>query len=89
MKYYEESKIIKELANRMGEYAEVDDFNPYSYAGHDYLVLRWLRDQVRLQHPTTWLDFVSFVSGPMYEYTTGDYVKAAVLAIGIIDTSKE
>ena len=89
MKYYEQDKIIAELAGRMGEYAEVDDFNPYSYAGHDYLVLAWLRDQVRVQYPATWADFVSYISGPMHEYRTGDYVKAAVFAIGIIDISKE
>ena len=90
MKYYEQGDIIKKLAERMGNYLDgVEDFNPYEKPEHDYLVLTWLRDVVRLEYISTWTDFVSYISGPMHAYVVGDYVKAAIFAIGIIDISKK
>ena len=88
MKFFEQNDILKQLAAKMGDYADVDDFHPLDKVEHDYLVLEWMRDVVKVKHPTTYQDFIGYVSGPMHTYETGDFVKNAIIAIGIIDTSK-
>lgn len=89
MKFFEQNDILKQLANKMGDYADINDFHPLDNAEHDYRVQLWMREDVRLNNPTTYQDYISYISGPMHAYTVGDYVKAAIFAIGIIDTSKE
>jgi len=68
----------------MGEFADVDDFHPLDNVEHDYSVLEWMRGAVKHEKPDTYATFVSYVSGPMHAYVTGDYVKAAIFAIGIV-----
>ena len=89
MQFFEQNDILKQLANRMGEYADVDDFHPLDNVAHDYMVLEWMRNDVKVESVTTYNDFVGMISGPMHAYVTGDYVKAALFAIGIIDTNKK
>jgi hypothetical protein len=86
MKFFEEGDVLKQLANRMGDYADFEDFHPLD---NDYAVLEWMRNDVRLKYPTTYNDFISYISGAMHCYQIGDYVKAALFAIGITNTSKE
>lgn len=88
MKFFEQNDVLKQLASKMGEYANVDDFHPLDNVAHDYAVLEWMRDVVRVENVTTYGEFIAMVSGPMHLYKTGDYVKGAIFSIGIIDTSK-
>lgn len=88
MKFFEQNDILKQLAHKMGEYADVDDFHPLDNVEHDYAVLEWMRNTVRHESSTTYNEFISMISGSMYLYEIGDFVKAAIFSIGIIDTSK-
>ena len=69
--------------------ADVEDFHPLDQVEHDYLVLEWMRNVVKNERPTTYDDFVSYISGPMHAYVVGDYVKAAIFAIGIVTPGKK
>ena len=91
MQYFEQNDILKQLASRMGDLGptDLDDWHPLDNAAHDYMVLEWMRTAVRLESPATHKDFISYISGPMHAYVTGDYVKAALFAIGIIDANKK
>ncbi len=89
MKVFQEYDILKQLASRMEEYADVDDFNPLDNVKHDYQVLEWMRDVVKVKNPETFNKFISYVSGAMHHYVTGDYVKAAIIAIGVRDVNKD
>lgn len=91
MQFFEENNVLKQLALKMGEDgpADFDDWHPLDNAAQDYMVLEWMRNTVRLEFKTTYEEFISYVSGAMHQYKTGDYTKAALFAIGIIDVSKK
>lgn len=88
MKIFKQYDILKQLASRMGDYADVDDFHPLDNVEHDYRVLEWMRNVVRVESADTHSKFISYISGPMHRYVVGDYVKAAIIAIGVEDVSK-
>jgi hypothetical protein len=75
-----------QLADRMD--ISPEGFNPLYSTSDDYKVLQWMRNDVRVNYPSTWLTFASYVSGAMHQYVVGDYTKGAMLAIGIVDTGK-
>lgn len=91
MEIFKQGDILKQLASRMGEDgpADFDDWHPLDNPAQDYMVLEWMRNTVRVKFPATYQDFISYVSGAMHQYNVGDYTKAALFAIGIIDTSKK
>lgn len=91
MEFFEQNNVLKQLAVKMGEDgpASLEDWHPLDNPAQDYMVLEWMRNTVRVEFKTTYEDFVSYISGPMHYYKTGDYTKAALFAIGIIDISKK
>jgi hypothetical protein len=83
---FKEEDILRELADRME--IDVEGFNPFYNVEDDYKVLLWMRTTVRMEYVDTWKTFASYVSGAMHQYEVGDYVRNAILAIGIVTPSK-
>ena len=85
---FSEEALIKELIARM-EMDESVDFNPFIRPQDDYKVLQWMRTTVKGEYITTYRTFISYISGAMYQYVVGDFVRCAILAIGIISAEQE
>lgn len=85
---FSEEALIKELKARM-EMDESVDFNPFIKPQDDYKVLQWMRTTVKSEYVTTYRTFISYISGAMHQYVVGDYVRGAILAIGIISAAQE
>ena len=83
---FDNDDLRVQLADRMD--IEEVGFNPLFSVEDDYKVLQWMRTTVRMKYPTTHDLFVSYVSGAMHHYVVGDWTRGAMLAIGIIDSSK-
>ena len=85
---FSEEGLIRELKDRM-EMDEGVDFNPFIRPQDDYKVLQWMRTVVKSEYITTYRTFTSYISGAMHQYVVGDYVRGAILAIGIISAEQE
>lgn len=83
---FENDDLRVQLADRME--ANPDDFEPFVNPTHDYDVLLWMRHTVKAKWPDTYRTFISYISGAMHSYNVGDYARGAMLAIGIINSSK-
>lgn len=75
-----------QLADRMG--ISPEGFNPLYSTSDDYKVLQWMRTVVQVDYPSTYKLFISYISGPMYHYSVGDFTRGAMLAIGITNSNK-
>lgn len=84
--FYEQDELRVQLAERMK--IDEEGFNPLYNVGDDYKILVWMRTTVQQDYEATWKTFASYISGAMHQYVVGDYYKAALLAVGIIDTGK-
>ena len=80
---FSEEDLIRELKVRM-VMDETTDFNPFIRPQDDYKVLQWMRTTVKKNYVTTYHTYISYISGALFQYVVGDYVRAVILAIGIL-----
>jgi hypothetical protein len=87
---FDNDDLRVQLADRMKmDVGDVEDFWPLDDPTDDYSVLLWMRHEVQHKYPSTYIQFISYVSGAMHSYNVGDYTRNAMLAVGIIDNSKD
>lgn len=87
---FENDDLRTQLADRMEmDVGDVEDFWPFDNASDDYSVLLWMRHEVKTRWPSTYVLFISYISGSMHSYVVGDYTRGAMLAVGIINSNKQ